>query len=146
MSIIRTASSLTLFCLAATAVAACTSTQDDSVAGDNQALSACDMSGTWAIKVETPVTWGGSFVVQAGEGVVTNWLRTTRTQTGTEIVDDAAICGVETPDYTSTAVFQSEHDLHGPQVLHLDFRAVAAAPLLQLGLQRAVLRTGQDGQ
>lgn len=108
MSMIRTVTSLSFVCLAA-ALAACSSTTSEApVAGDTAALNTCDSTGTWAIKVETPVQWAGSFVVQPGTGTITNWLKSTRSQEGTTITDQATLCGVTTPDYLSAAAFGGE--------------------------------------
>jgi len=108
MSMIRTVTSLSFVCLAAALAACGSNTSDASVSGDTAALNACDASGTWAIKVETPVQWTGSFVVQAGSGTITNWLKSNRTQEGTTITDEATLCGVTTPDYISAAAFGGE--------------------------------------
>jgi hypothetical protein len=109
MSIIRTISSLAVFAVTASMVA-CTAGSDDSASnGSADTANTCDPTGTWAIKVETPVSWDKSFVVQGGTGTITNWLRTTRTADGLNISDTATICGVSTPDYSSAAVFGSEH-------------------------------------
>jgi hypothetical protein len=109
MSIIRTVTSLSLAALACSLVACSTGASDDS-AVENQHLEdgECDASGTWAIKVETPVQWANSFVVQGGSGTITNWLKSTRTATGTSIVDAASLCGVSIPDYQSQAAFGGE--------------------------------------
>jgi hypothetical protein len=114
MSLIRTALSLTLACLAACTAA----TSQNSATGDPQAITECDSSGTWAIKASTPVTWNGSFVLANGTGNVTNWLKTTRTQSGSQISDVAQVCGVDIPDYKSTAMFGNElYGLHFPDAL-----------------------------
>ena len=84
------------------------SVSEEAVQGDPQALTECDGNGTWAIKVSTPVKWNASFVLQAGTGTVTNWLRTARVQNGLEVTDTAEICGVQTPDYQAAALFGSE--------------------------------------
>lgn len=89
--------------------AACTANSgDDAVQGASQDLTECDATGTWAIKVETPVKWNASFVLQGGTGTITNWLLSQRTQAGTQITDTARICGVETPDYQAAAMFGNE--------------------------------------
>lgn len=108
MSIIRTATSLSFLCVAAALAACSANTSDEAVSGSQANLNACDANGTWAIKVETPVQWAGSFVVQAGTGTITNWLKSNRTQTGTAITDEASLCGVQTPDYLSAPAFGGE--------------------------------------
>lgn len=109
MSHIRAALSLTIIsCM--TSLAACSAAPSDEPAIESaaQSLTECDATGVWAIKVETPVTWPGTFVVQGGTGTVKNWIKANRVQNGLEIVDTASLCGVETPDYQSTAMFGSE--------------------------------------
>ncbi|MBX3227604.1 MAG: hypothetical protein KIT84_14715 [Labilithrix sp.] len=108
MSIIRTATSLSFLCLAAALAACSANTSDEPVAGSQANLNACDANGTWAIKVETPVQWAGSFVVQGGTGTITNWLKSNRTQDGTSVTDEATLCGVHTPDYLSAPAFGGE--------------------------------------
>jgi hypothetical protein len=100
---------LAVACFAAGPLACSNSSlDDDAVQGDPQALTECDASGVWAIKVSTPVTWPGSFVLQGGSGNVVNWLKTTRVANGNDIVDTAQICGAETPDYQATSTFGGE--------------------------------------
>lgn len=109
MSIIRNVTSLALVALAASVVACSGSAADDSaVANQNLNDGDCDANGTWAIKIETPVQWANSFVVQGGTGTITNWLKSTRTANGTEITDVASLCGVSVPDYSSQAAFGGE--------------------------------------
>ena len=109
MSIIRTLASLSAVALAASLVACSTGSANDTGSANQEVNNGtCDASGTWAIKVETPVQWASSFVVQGGTGTIVNYLKSTRAANGTEIVDTATICGVSTPDYTSTAIFGSE--------------------------------------
>jgi hypothetical protein len=108
MASIRIVSLLSTLGIAAAVVACTSGAGDEAVQGEPQALTECDGNGTWAIKVSTPVKWKASFVLQAGEGVVTNWLRTTRVQDGLEVTDTAEVCGVETPDYQATPLFGAE--------------------------------------
>ncbi len=96
-----------LFAVAAPLVACAASTSETDVGATSQALE-CDASGIWAMKIETPVKWNSSFVLQGGTGVVTNWLLSKRTQTGLNITDSADLCGVETPDYQAAALFGGE--------------------------------------
>ena len=109
MSIIRTITSLS-FLAVATSLVACSAGAADDASTANQAVNNgdCDPNGTWAIKIETPVQWSSSFVVQGGTGTITNWLKSTRTATGTEIQDVASLCGVTVPDYSSQAAFGGE--------------------------------------
>jgi hypothetical protein len=90
-------------------VAAC-ATQASSTASSVSAeeTAACDSSGTWALKITTPVKWPASFVLQAGTGTVTNWVKSKRVQTGASIMDTAQVCGVQIPDYQATSTFGSE--------------------------------------
>jgi hypothetical protein len=110
MSHIRTALSLAFVsCVTVTSLAACSvPASDAAVETSSQSLTDCSVDGVWAIKVETPVTWQSSFVVQGGTGTVTNWLKSTRVQNGLTITDASSLCGVVTPDYQSTALFGSE--------------------------------------
>src|SRR5829696_3063831 len=109
MSYVRSLLSLSLVVTGIVSLAACAGgADDDAVEGDPQALTECSAAGTWAIKISTPVKWNASFVVQAGTGTVTNYLRSTRTQNGLQVTDKAKLCGVETPDYQATATFGSE--------------------------------------
>jgi hypothetical protein len=110
MSIIRTVTSLSLVAVAASLVACSAGGAGDDASMANQAVNngECDANGTWAIKVETPVQWANSFVVQGGTGTITNWLKSTRVAAGTEITDTATLCGVQTPDYLSQAAFGGE--------------------------------------
>jgi hypothetical protein len=96
-----------LFVALAPLVACAASTSESDLGETSQALE-CDASGTWAIKIETPVKWNSSFVLQGGTGVVTNWLLSNRTQQGLAITDSADLCGVETPDYQAAALFGGE--------------------------------------
>lgn len=109
MVLSRRIASLVAFSAAVAApLFACSAPTDDAVASDNQALTECDAAGTWAIKVETPVSWPATFVLQAGSGTVTNWIKSTRTQDGTTVTDSAQLCGVSIPDYQATAMFGAE--------------------------------------
>ena len=109
MSIIRTITSLS-FLAVATSLVACSAGATDEASTANQAVNNgdCDANGTWAIKIETPVQWANSFVVQGGTGTITNWLKSTRTQNGLDISDSMSLCGVQTPDYISQAAFGGE--------------------------------------
>ncbi len=104
MSSIR---ALSLLCLVAP-LAACAATSGEGDVGSSAQALECDATGIWAIKIETPVKWNSSFVLQSGTGVVTNWLLSNRTQQGLAITDTADLCGVETPDYQAAVLFGSE--------------------------------------
>ncbi len=111
MSDIRTLLSLAMVVTGVVSSAACAapgSGGDEAVAGDPQALTECDATGTWAMKITTPVTWPATFVLQAGTGSITNWLQNKRVQTGTQISETARVCGVETADYQAPPTFGSE--------------------------------------
>jgi hypothetical protein len=93
--------------LGAFAIVACTA--QSSVDGDESAETAeCAGGGTWAIEIATPVKWNASFVVSAGTGTIRNLALSTRTQDGLKVTDTARLCGLDIPDYTSTAAFGSE--------------------------------------
>lgn len=111
MSIVRSLASLSFVGLAAM-LAACTAGTSDGAKSNAGADSTgtCDASGTWAIRVDTPVSWTGSFVVQGGTGTITNWLKSTRTVDGSlNVTDVASLCGVSTPDYTGATALGGEH-------------------------------------
>jgi hypothetical protein len=109
MSYVRSLLSLALVVSGVASLNACAATADaDAVEADSQELIECSAAGTWAIKISTPVKWNASFVVQAGTGTVTNYIRSVRTQNGLQVTDKAKLCGVETPDYQATATFGSE--------------------------------------
>jgi hypothetical protein len=60
------------------------------------------------MKIVTPVKWNTSFVVQGSQGSIVNYVKSTRTQSGTTITDTARVCGIEVPDYQATATFGAE--------------------------------------
>jgi hypothetical protein len=91
-----------------TAMVACAA-ESHSVDVDEAAdTTECAAGGTWAIRISTPVKWNASFVVAGGAGTITNLAISTRTQEGLKVTDTARLCGLEIPDYTSTAAFGSE--------------------------------------
>jgi hypothetical protein len=97
------------FAATASLVFACSANTDDSVvAGDPQALTECDSTGQWAIRVDTPVKWAGSFILKAGTGTISNWLLSNRTASGLAITDSAQLCGVTTPDYVTAPALGNE--------------------------------------
>ncbi len=100
---------MALVCFVAAPLLACSaSDRDEAVQGDPQALTECDQSGTWAIKITVPVSWPATFVLAAGTGEITNYLKSTRTQDGLNVTDSAQVCGIVTPDYAAAPLFGSE--------------------------------------
>jgi hypothetical protein len=115
---VRLAVSLACACAVAASLGAvaCSSApgDDDAVVGEAQALTECDLSGKWAMKIELPVTWPASFILRAGSGTIVNWALSSRVQSngvdggGPQIVDTARVCGVQIPDYQATSTFGNE--------------------------------------
>jgi hypothetical protein len=72
----------------------------------------CDFSGTWATKVTINVNWipqGLTGVILApGSGVIQQWIRSTRTVSGTSTTDTAVVCGVALPDFSGTSFVGGE--------------------------------------
>ncbi len=65
----------------------------------------CDLDGTWAVKITVPVRWGGNMALLPGSGVVSQYVKATRTREGNVMHESLAICGTVLPDYRSR-VFQ----------------------------------------
>jgi hypothetical protein len=89
-------------------LAACAGESADPVSGQSSNLTECNATGTWALKIATPVKWNASFVIQGGTGTIVNYVKSTRTQTGLDVSDSAKLCGIELPPYQSTATFGGE--------------------------------------
>ncbi len=64
----------------------------------------CDLNGTWAIKISVPVSWKGSVALQGGNGVVSQYVKATRTREGHVMHESLAICGAVLPDYRSLSL------------------------------------------
>jgi predicted small secreted protein len=108
MTNVRTLLSLAMV-VTGTMLAACAGeTGESTVTGDPQALTECSSGGTWAMKISTPVKWNTTFVIQGGQGTITNYVKSVRTQNGLNVVDSAKLCGIETPPYQATTTFGSE--------------------------------------
>jgi hypothetical protein len=84
----------------------------DAVAGPDGGPSTCDFSGAWGTKVTIPVNWipqGLTGVILApGSGVIQQWIRSTRTVTGTASTDTAVVCGIALPDFSGTSFVGGE--------------------------------------
>jgi hypothetical protein len=91
-----------------TLVACASETGESTVTGDPQALTECSSGGTWAMKITTPVKWNTTFVIQGGQGTITNYVKSVRSQNGLAVTDTAKLCGIQTPPYTSTSTFGNE--------------------------------------
>jgi len=89
-------------------VVACSATTSTEATSEQFDTAECASEGTWAIRIATPVKWNASFVVAGGTGTLVNYIRSVRTQDGLTLTDTAKLCGVDVPDYTSTALFGSE--------------------------------------
>lgn len=72
----------------------------------------CDFSGTWGTKVTINVNWipqGLTGVILApGSGVIQQWIRSTRTVSGTSTTDTAVVCGIALPDFSGTSFVGGE--------------------------------------
>jgi hypothetical protein len=103
--------SLAMISVGVCAVGACAVSRGTDSEGATSALDTtpgCDLSGTWAMRLQTAVKWPATFVLQGGTGTLTTWVRSTRVQNGTQTMDTAHLCGVDVPDYQATAQFGSE--------------------------------------
>jgi hypothetical protein len=82
------------------------------IGGPDGSGSGCDFSGTWATKVTINVNWtpqGLTGVILApGSGVIQQWIRSTRTVSGTATTDTAIVCGVALPDFSGTSFVGGE--------------------------------------
>jgi hypothetical protein len=74
-----------------------------------QGATDCNATGTWAMKIQTPVKYSGNPFVQAGTGNVVALVKIARTQSGTTISDVGHVCDISAPDYQGTAAVGSEH-------------------------------------
>jgi hypothetical protein len=77
-------------------------------AGPKNDGGACNFAGTWGSKITIDVTWaaGGTLdiVIAPGSGTIKQYILSTRTQVGNTVTDTAVVCGIELPDFSSTAL------------------------------------------
>jgi hypothetical protein len=73
---------------------------------------ACDLNGTWASRLTIDVTWApqglNAVILASGSGQIKQWIKGVRTQTGMSTSDATVVCGIDLPDFQSTAVIGSE--------------------------------------
>jgi hypothetical protein len=83
---------------------------DGATSASDAAVVACDFSGTWATLVTVDVSWAPAglniqtFVLAPGTGTIKQWVKATRVQQGTKLVDTTVVCGIELPDFRGTQV------------------------------------------
>jgi hypothetical protein len=105
---VRSALALAFVCVGIGSLVACSAAPaEDGSEAASQGLE-CDTSGTWALKVSLPIKWPATFVLQGGNGVISNWVKTTAVQTGTDIKNTAKVCGLDIPPYQATSGFGGE--------------------------------------
>lgn len=90
----------------------------DGPAGDDGGVastsdgSTCDYTGIWASKLTIDVTWQpqglNSIILASGSGQIEQWIRGSRTQQGTTLTDATVVCGIQLPDFQSTALAAME--------------------------------------
>jgi hypothetical protein len=72
----------------------------------------CNYAGVWASKLTINVNWTPqgltSIILASGTGQIKQWIRGTRVQTGMSVSDSTVVCGVDLPDFQSTALAASE--------------------------------------
>jgi hypothetical protein len=78
-------------------------------AASTQALAAaCDLSGEWGMRLQIPVQWSGSLGIRSGRGTMIHHVRLQRRHNGQRVEDRLQVCGVQLPDYTTTALAKNE--------------------------------------
>ncbi|HVU02315.1 MAG TPA: DUF4215 domain-containing protein [Polyangiaceae bacterium] len=68
----------------------------------------CNLTGSWALKVVVPVTWGDGAALVESTGVIKQWARLKFTQTGLTFTADLKPCGLQIPDFQTTPTLGSE--------------------------------------
>ncbi len=80
--------------------------------GDDAAPGTCNYAGTWASQLVIPVNWmpqgANSIILAPGTGQIKQWIRGVRMQQGTSVTDATVVCGIQLPDFQSTALAASE--------------------------------------
>jgi hypothetical protein len=81
-------------------------TVDASEGGASTDAASCDYTGTWASEITISVHWnpaGAAAVILApGDGVIKQWVLSTRTQSGSTLSDTAQVCGIVLPDFNGS--------------------------------------------
>lgn len=65
---------------------------------------ACDLTGTWALKIVAPSTWSNATYIRGGSGNHVLWLRMTATQSGNSVSESMIECGRSVPDFEASMV------------------------------------------
>jgi hypothetical protein len=77
-------------------------------AGMPDAPATCDFNGTWGSRLVIDVSWTPQgitgIILASGSGTITQWLMSTRTQSGSTLSESAVACGVDLPDFEGTAI------------------------------------------
>jgi hypothetical protein len=72
----------------------------------------CNYAGVWATKITIPVSWVPqgltSVILAPGSGVIEQWILSQRSVKGLATVDDAQVCGITLPDFSSTGIVGGE--------------------------------------
>jgi hypothetical protein len=73
---------------------------------------ACDFDGVWGSRLTIDVTWApqglNAVILASGSGQIKQWIKGVRTQTGLSTSDATVVCGVQLPDFQSTALIGNE--------------------------------------
>jgi hypothetical protein len=80
--------------------------------GEGAVPGTCDFNGTWASRLTINVTWApqglNSIILAPGSGKIRQWIRGDRVVHGTSAADATVVCGIELPDFQSTALAATE--------------------------------------
>jgi hypothetical protein len=72
----------------------------------------CNYGGVWASKLTIDVSWMPqgltSIILATGSGQIQQWIRGVRVQSGMTLTDATVVCGIDLPDFQSTALAASE--------------------------------------
>ena len=68
----------------------------------------CDFDGIWGSRLVIDVSWTPQgitgIILASGSGTITQWLMSTRTQSGSTVTESAVACGISLPDFEGTAI------------------------------------------
>ncbi len=73
-----------------------------------KALTLCDISGDWALKVTESVSWGDGQVLLQATGQIYQWAKLSITQTGTAFTATLRACGLTIPDFHTSVALGDE--------------------------------------
>jgi hypothetical protein len=72
----------------------------------------CNYTGVWASKLTIDVNWApqglNSIILASGSGQIKQWIRGSRSVQGANVSDATVVCGVDLPDFQSTALAAME--------------------------------------